>query len=134
VTESAYDPALAKQDFADDLASRSGDPSKFLLYLLEAKYELTAESDEEVEMIFADLATRAAPAILVVGHTDALGAGQDNGRPTLRRAERGRAHLIRRGTPEDSITVEGRGKREPLVTTTDGIAEPKNRRVEINVR
>jgi hypothetical protein len=30
--------------------------------------------------------------------------------------------------------VEGRGKRELLISTPDGVAEPRNRRVEISVR
>ncbi|MBI3530249.1 MAG: OmpA family protein [Betaproteobacteria bacterium] len=134
VTESTYDAELAKQDFADVLAAFPGEPAKFLLYFLEGKDELTLESDEEIEKIFADLAMRPAPEILVIGHTDAVGAGQYNDKLSLQRAERVRAELVRRGIPEDSITVAGRGKREPLVLTADGVAEPKNRRVEINVR
>lgn len=134
VTESTYDAELAKQDFADVLAALPGEPAKFLLYFLEGKDELTPESDEEVEKIFADLATRSAPEILVIGHTDAVGAGQYNDKLSLQRAERVRAELVRRGIPEERITVTGRGKREPLVPTADGVAEPQNRRVEINVR
>jgi outer membrane protein OmpA-like peptidoglycan-associated protein len=34
----------------------------------------------------------------------------------------------------DRIRVAGRGEREPLVPTADEVAEPQNRRVEINVR
>lgn len=134
VTESTYDPELAKQDFANVLAALPAEPTQFLLYFLEGTDELTPESDEEIENIFADLATRPAPEILVIGHTDAVGAGQYNDKLSLQRAERVRAELIRRGIAEDNIAVEGRGKREPLVTTADGIAEPMNRRVEINVR
>ncbi len=134
LTESAYDPELAMQDFANVLAALPDEPTKFLLYFLEGKDELTPESDEEVEKIFVYLATRAAPEILVIGHTDAVGAGQYNDKLSLQRAERVRAELIRRGIPEDNISVEGRGKREPLVSTAHGIAEPKNRRVEINIR
>jgi outer membrane protein OmpA-like peptidoglycan-associated protein len=134
VTESTYDAELAEQDFAVVLAALPGEPAKFLLYFLEARDELTPESEAEVEKIFAELATRPAPEILVIGHTDAVGAGQYNDKLSLQRAEHVRAELIRRGIGEDSISVEGRGKREPLVTTADGIAEPMNRRVEINVR
>jgi outer membrane protein OmpA-like peptidoglycan-associated protein len=134
VTESTYDPELAKQDFAVVLAALPGEPAKFLLYFLEAKDELTPESEQEIEKIFAELATRPAPEILVIGHTDAVGAGQYNDKLSLQRAERVRAELIRRGIAEDNVTAEGRGKREPLVTAADGIAEPMNRRVEINVR
>jgi outer membrane protein OmpA-like peptidoglycan-associated protein len=134
VTESTYDADLANQQFAGVLAALPGEPATFLLYFLEGKDELTPESDEEVGKIFAELATRPAPEILVIGHTDAVGAGQFNDKLSLQRAEHVRAELIRRGIPEDNIAVEGRGKREPLVTTADGVAEPKNRRVEINVR
>lgn len=134
VTESTYDSQLAKQDFADVLGALPGEPTQFLLYFLEGNDELTPESDAEFEQIFADLATRPAPEILVIGHTDAVGAGQFNDNLSLQRAERVRAELIQRGIAQDDIMAEGRGKREPLVTTADGVAEPKNRRVEINVR
>ena len=134
VTESTYDADLAQQDFAQVLAALPGEPAKFVLYFLEAKDALTPESEEEIEKIFAELATRPAPEILVIGHTDAVGAGQYNDKLSLQRAEHVRTELIQRGIAENSITVEGRGKREPLVTTADGVPEPKNRRVEINVR
>lgn len=134
VTESIYDEELAKQDFADILASLPGRPTQFLLYFLEGKDELTPESEEAIGEIIAELGTRPAPEILVIGHTDAVGTGQYNDKLSLQRAEHVRAELIRRGISRDSILVEGRGKREPLVTTADGIAEPQNRRVEINVR
>ena len=32
------------------------------------------------------------------------------------------------------MTFSGRGEREPLVPTADEVAEPANRRVEINLR
>ena len=133
-SESTYDPELAKQDFAPILAELPGKPTQFLVYFLEGTDELTPESEEEVEKIFAELGARPAPEILVIGHTDAVGAGQFNDNLSLQRAERVRAELIRRGIAEENIMVEGRGKREPLVMTADGVAEPKNRRVEINVR
>jgi outer membrane protein OmpA-like peptidoglycan-associated protein len=42
--------------------------------------------------------------------------------------------LIARGIASESIVAIGRGKRELLVPTADGVAEPRNRRVEILVR
>jgi outer membrane protein OmpA-like peptidoglycan-associated protein len=38
------------------------------------------------------------------------------------------------GLPAERISIAGRGKREPLVQTADGVEEPRNRRVEIRVR
>ena len=134
LTESTYDADLAQRNFSDVLAALPGKPAKFLLYFLEGKDELTPQSNGEVDKIFAELATRPAPEILVIGHTDAVGPAQFNDKLSLQRAEHVRAELILRGIPERSIAVEGRGEREPIVPTPDGVAEPMNRPVEINVR
>ena len=40
----------------------------------------------------------------------------------------------RAASPPENIVVVGRGKREPIVPTADGVAEARNRRVEILVR
>jgi outer membrane protein OmpA-like peptidoglycan-associated protein len=45
-----------------------------------------------------------------------------------------RAMLIAQGVAPASIATVGRGKRELLIPTPDGVAEPRNRRVEIVVR
>ena len=42
--------------------------------------------------------------------------------------------MIGLGIPSERITAAGRGKRELLVPTEDNVPEPRNRRVEINVR
>jgi outer membrane protein OmpA-like peptidoglycan-associated protein len=42
--------------------------------------------------------------------------------------------MIERGVAPADIVAIGRGKRELLVPTADGVAEPRNRRVEIVVR
>jgi outer membrane protein OmpA-like peptidoglycan-associated protein len=134
VSKSTYDAELARKDFETVLSALPERPAHFLLFFLEDSDEMTPESDEEVGRIFAEVSTRPAPDVLVIGHTDAVGTGQHNDKLSLQRAERVRAELIRLGMPEDSIDVEGRGKREPLVNTPDGVAEPRNRRVEIEVR
>lgn len=134
VTESVYDAGEAAQNFAGVLAALPAEPAKFLLYFQEAKDELTPDSEEEVEKIIADLANRPAPEISVIGHTDSVGTTQYNDKLSLQRAERVRTVFVERGIPEASITAAGRGKRELLVPTADGVAEPQNRRVEINVR
>jgi OmpA-OmpF porin, OOP family len=71
---------------------------------------------------------------VVVGHTDRQGSLEYNDGLSLRRAERVRAQLVRIGIAGERIGVAGRGERAPLVPTEDGVAEPRNRRVEIIVR
>jgi outer membrane protein OmpA-like peptidoglycan-associated protein len=70
----------------------------------------------------------------VIGHTDAVGSNPFNDALSQQRAETVRAELIRRGVAPESIQASGRGKRDLLIPTPDGIAEPRNRRVEIFVR
>ena len=134
VTQSTYDPKLARQEFQSVLAALPQKPSQFLLYFLEGTDEMTPESEAEVGKIFEELAKRPSPEILVIGHTDAVGSMQFNDKLSLQRAEHVRDELIRRGIPAQDIRVEGRGKREPVITTANGKSEPLNRRVEINVR
>jgi outer membrane protein OmpA-like peptidoglycan-associated protein len=81
-----------------------------------------------------EIARRPAPEIVVIGHTDRVGAVPYNDALSLRRAERVRDELVKVGITADRISVAGRGEREPLVPTPDEVAEPRNRRVEINVR
>jgi len=57
-----------------------------------------------------------------------------NDRLSLARAGRMRDMLIERGVPAERIQARGRGERELLVPTEDQVREPRNRRVEINVR
>jgi outer membrane protein OmpA-like peptidoglycan-associated protein len=81
-----------------------------------------------------ELRRRPSPDILVIGHTDRVGGDEDNDRLSLQRAERVRASLVAQGIAAQSIRAAGRGEREPVVQTADGVDEPQNRRVEINVR
>ncbi len=71
--------------------------------------------------------------IELVGHADRAGPDWYNDRLSLRRAESVKKAMIARGVPADAIVTQGRGEREPLVPTGDGVREPQNRRVEIGL-
>jgi outer membrane protein OmpA-like peptidoglycan-associated protein len=120
--------------FAGTLAALPDRPKSFLVYFEEGKDELTEESRVEFDKILSELRGRGAPDVVVIGHTDRLAADDYNDRLSLQRAQRVREELGKLGIPPDRIQAAGRGEREPLVPTADGIAEPRNRRVEINVR
>ena len=70
----------------------------------------------------------------VTGHTDTLDSGASNDALSLRRAKSIRELLIERGLIPDLVRAVGRGERELLVQTDDGIRNAKNRRVEVTVR
>ena len=129
-----YDAERAKREFSSVIAALPGRPATFLLYFLEGNDELTPDSEREVESVFAEIATRPYPEVSVIGYTDAVGNTQFNDQLSRQRAQRVRDDLVKRGISADRIEVSGRGKREPLVPTSEGVSEPRNRRVEINVR
>ena len=120
--------------FGAALAAQPEQTRTFVLYFVEGKDEFTDESKALVDNVLADIARRPVPDVLVVGHTDALGTDQINDALGLRRAETVRAALIARGVPAGDVEAVSRGKRAPAVPTADGVAEPRNRRVEIIVR
>jgi outer membrane protein OmpA-like peptidoglycan-associated protein len=124
----------AKQAFGSALEAQPGRPISFLLYFLEGRDELTPESQQIVSTIPGEIARRPAPEVVVIGHTDRVGTLPFNDALSLRRAARVRDELVKAGIAADRIRVEGRGEREPLVPTADEVAEPRNRRVEVNVR
>jgi outer membrane protein OmpA-like peptidoglycan-associated protein len=123
-----------RREFGATLAALPGKPATFVLYFLEGRDELTAESKAELDRVFSELKRRPLPDIAVIGHTDSVGSLAYNDRLSLARAERVREMLIALGIPATRVSAAGRGKREPLVATDVNVAEPRNRRVEINVR
>lgn len=127
------DRAAVEKNYGDTLSVQPLPPRTFILYFSEGE-ELTVESKAELEKVFAEIAGRPAPDIMVVGHTDRVGKVEDNDALSWRRADKVKLELISRGLAADGIQTAGRGEREPRVSTADEIREPQNRRVEVSVR
>jgi outer membrane protein OmpA-like peptidoglycan-associated protein len=127
-------PAEIDATFGAALAAQPERATHYTLYFVEGSDELTEDSKAVFERVFSDLASRKVPDIVVVGHTDAVGSDKFNDELARKRADAVRAALVRRGIAETDVVAIGRGKRELLVPTPDGVAEPRNRRVEIVVR
>jgi OOP family OmpA-OmpF porin len=109
-------------------------PARFTLGFEPGGTLLTPESASELTRVIEQVRAREGAEILVVGHTDRQGAAEDNDRLSLTRAEAIKALLVQQGVDADLIEAIGRGEREPLIPTEDGVAEPRNRRAEIIVR
>ena len=120
--------------FAAALAAQPLPPAQFTLYFVEGKDEFTTESKGIIDGVFAEIAKRPVPDVLVIGHTDKVGSDAVNDPLSRQRAEVVRTALLARGIAVDKVVAIGRGKREPMVPTAEGAAEARNRRVEIQVR
>ena len=123
-----------RSTFGEALAAQPERAARFTLYFNEASDDLTADSQAVLQQMLADLAKRPVRDVVIVGHTDAVGSDTYNDALAKKRAETLKAMLVARGVPEGDIVAIGRGKRELLVPTADGVAEPRNRRVEVLVR
>jgi OOP family OmpA-OmpF porin len=72
--------------------------------------------------------------VQVTGHTDRAGPDSYNQKLSERRAASVKAELIRDGVPANEIVTVGRGEADPAVPTPDGVREPRNRRVVIELQ
>lgn len=130
----ASDAAQVQARYGAALAGLPGRPTQFTLYFVEGKDEFTEASKRALDGVLAEIAGRPVPDVIVIGHTDKVGNDAVNDPLSRQRAEVVRRALIARGVAPENIVVVGRGKREPVVPTADGVAEARNRRVEILVR
>jgi len=120
--------------FGAALGAQPARPARFTLYFIEGKDELTEESRQTFEGVFAEILKHPVPDIVVIGHTDRVGTDPFNDNLARQRADTVRMTLISRGVAPDNVVAAGRGSREPIVPTDAGVSEPRNRRVDIFVR
>lgn len=105
----------------------------FTLRFESGKTTLTAESQQEIPAILAEMRQRAIGEVEITGHTDQAGEDAANDVLAFARAETVRVLLMREGLTATFVRVVGRGSRAPLVDAP-GQAHAQNRRVEVLIR
>lgn len=129
------DAQAVQSKYAQTLAARPAAPVSFTLQFESGSaVDLAPDFKPVLDQLLAAIARYPAPEVTIIGHTDRVGSLEDNDRLSLKRAETVRDKLVQSGIAASMITLAGRGEREPAVPTADGVAQPANRRVEINVR
>ena len=93
---------------------------------------VNAGGNSVLDAVAAEISKRSVNMVSVVGHTDSSGSDAYNDKLAMRRGNAVRDALIKRGIDPAKINVEGRGERELLVKTADGVREPANRRGQIS--
>jgi outer membrane protein OmpA-like peptidoglycan-associated protein len=106
----------------------------FMLFFGNGHADVTPESEAVIQE--AARAARANPnaRLTVSGNTDTFGDAAYNRALSQKRAEAARDALVADGINPATISVAGHGEDALLVSTRDGVREPKNRRVEIIVQ
>jgi iron complex outermembrane receptor protein len=95
------------------------------------KSDLTPQAVAIVDQAAKNAGPGKVTQLTVTGHTDTVGSDAYNMRLSRRRAESVAAELEKNGIPSNEIEIVGKGKRDLLVPTKDGVREPQNRRVTI---
>ena len=108
-------------------------PKEFIVFFGHDKSNLTPEALDVVRQAAAAAKEAGAATISVVGHADRSGSAKYNDTLSLRRANTVKGALAGEGIPEAAISVSAKGENDPLVPTADGVREPQNRRVNINM-
>ncbi|WP_156679585.1 OmpA family protein [Sphingomonas profundi] len=125
--------AIARRDrrLVEDLPPP---PRTFILNFMTDSTRLTAESEPVLKELFGEVRRRDGVDVVVIGHADRAGTEAFNDTLSLQRANDIRDQLIARGLDPASTRAVGRGERDMLVETADGVASRANRRVEVVVR
>ena len=122
------------ENFKDALSLHPTKPVKFLLYFQPDSTELDPASSPVILQVMAAIILRESKDIGIHGHSDRTGAADKNLELSLRRAIAVESTLLQQGINQNYLEVTSHGEGNPLVSTPDGVEEPRNRRVEVIVR
>jgi outer membrane protein OmpA-like peptidoglycan-associated protein len=134
IEPSDVDAALVSERYGGLLAAQPRSPKTFTLLFVFDTDAFTERSKATFVEVREEVASWPGAEVVIIGHSDRVGSSEYNDALSLKRAAMVARHLINAGVPPGRISIAGRGEREPLVPTTDGVPEPLNRRVEIKVR
>lgn len=133
-TASVTTPAAATTSAAAAGNAQAGAPAPLTVY-----FDAGSSTIRNADRIVLDKASRAfnegKPIVMIIsGTADRTGQPEDNLNLSQRRAAAVLEGLINRGIPADRFQVLAKGETDLAVPTDRGVAEPKNRRVDITWR
>ena len=134
--DEAFAPSEAQlqRDFGAALAVRPPLPETLVVRFESGGVRMAPAELEALRAFAARVRARPAPELVLIGHTDTVGASAFNERLGLARAQAVAAALAAEGVAPLSLTLRSHGERMPAFPTADEVDEPRNRRVVITVR
>ncbi len=110
-------------------------PLEYRLYFISGTDQIVPESMEQFPSMVKAILERGDTEISIIGHTDRTGTAAANLLLSKKRTKVVQKMLMELGVPGDELKdIRHYGESMPLIPTADGIAEPRNRRVEVFVR
>ncbi len=105
----------------------------FVVYFDTGRATLTPQGRRVADDAVAAFQNSKATHVAIAGFTDTTGSARANEALSRRRAETVRDYLIAHGVPLSDMAVGWHGETDLRVETGNGVAQPQNRRVEINI-
>jgi len=131
-------PVMTEQEinriFGDALATLPERPLTLIIYFKTNSTELNESSLKILDSVRTAIDSRQSQDISVIGHTDRVGTDEQNYILSRNRALKVKKILVMKGVNPDYIEINYHGEANPLVKTEEGVAEPRNRRVEVTIR
>lgn len=109
-------------------------PKHFLIYFESGTAVPLRSSTAQLPQVLEVIKTRHSTDVSVVGHADREGDRKWNYTLSRMRADTISRMLKKLGVDPEIMEITSHGEENPLIPTPDGVAEPRNRRVEVIVR
>jgi OOP family OmpA-OmpF porin len=106
---------------------------EYRVYFEFDKSELLPEAQQILQQVARQAQADPALRVVLVGKADRSGSDAYNMKLSHRRAEAVHDALVKSGVPAGRIDTRWVGERQPPVPTPDGVREPRNRVVEIEL-
>jgi len=127
----AHEPMLKKAVGVTEVAADTR--RDFTVTFALGSAQISAQAAQTLKEVVAAQAQMRAPVVMVAGFTDTLGSADANMRLARQRADAVTAELVKLGVNPAIIAEDALGETSLAVKTQDGVAEAKNRRVEITL-
>jgi outer membrane protein OmpA-like peptidoglycan-associated protein len=133
-TPYAVDPEVLRRDAQAAIAAQPLLPRTFVFYFDTSDARISRSSEALLVQVQEELQRRQAPDVSISGHTDTVGDAGRNAQLAQRRADYVARVLKPFLANALAVEISSHGESNLLVPTADGVAEPRNRRVEVVVR
>jgi outer membrane protein OmpA-like peptidoglycan-associated protein len=124
-----------KDMFAETLAKEPMPPEHFLFHFATGKADILPEDSANLAKAKSAIQVRKSCDISVIGHSDTVGDNEMNKGLSMNRANSVASALIGLGAAKECMAdLRYYGESDPAVPTADDVDEPRNRRVEVEIR
>ncbi len=124
-----------KDMFAETLAKEPIPPEHFIFHFATGSDEILPEDNAKLAKAKSAIEIRKSCDISVIGHSDTVGDNKLNKGISLARANSVANAIVNLGVAKNCMEdIRYYGENDPVVHTADNVDEPRNRRVEIEIR